>query len=300
MVTLPRGTYAALATPVTDDGTLDRDGLERLVERVVAGGVDGISPCGSTGEGPRLTLQQRLEVTRSVVAASPATVVAGISWNALQDAYAELEALGDIGVHGALVAPPSYFPSTDSELVAAYGSIADRSPVPVVLYNIPMFARSALGDRVVAELMTHPNIVGIKDSSRDLEYLGRVLEARRRAGLDDSFRVFTGTDTLLVASLLAGADGCIAASVNLVPELSRVIVDSVETDLAGALGVQDRLTAVVYACRRGSPPAGWKAALHAVGVCGPGLVPPAIGLGTGEISDVRGRLAELGVGGARP
>lgn len=284
---LPSGALVALATPVTADGTLDEAGLDRLVDRVVAGGVAGIAPVGSTGEGPRLTRSQRLAVTRRVAAqAGGLPVISGVPVVTVQDALEELDQVGRLGARAALVAPPSFFPMTDDEIVRLYTRLADESPVPLVLYNIPAFSHTPLKVDVVARLMHHPNIAGIKDSSRDLEYLQSVLTVARSSG--DDFAVYTGTDTLLVASALAGAHGTIAASVNLVPRLAVRILELMSSDLERALELQRELTAVVSACRKGSPPAGWKAALHLVGVCSPYLVPPASHL-TDAMLDQLGR-----------
>src|SRR5699024_7424986 len=107
---------------------------------------------------------------------------------------------------------------------------------------------------------------GIKDSSRDMEYLQAVVYAT--AGAD--FAVLTGSDTMLLASLQLGAVGTIAASANLVPEIGRAVYDAVRRgDLAAAATAQERLFTIVQACRVGLPPAGWKAALAWAGVCAP-------------------------------
>jgi len=293
---LPSGAMVALATPVGTDGRPDRQGLARLVQHVTAGGVAGISPCGSTGEGARLTSSQRLDVTRQVLQEAPdLPVLPGITVGALPDAHRELAALADLGVKAALVAPPSYFPLTDSELETLYLGLADESPVPLVLYNIPMFTRIPLPVAVVARLAGHGNIVGLKDSSRDLEYFQNLLETVRRSEPDGTFRMYTGTDTMLVASALAGGDGTIAASANLVPRLGARILELVASDLGQAIELQQHLSRIVAACRKGSPPAGWKAALSLTGICSPALVAPASTLPLHLTERLQRDLEELGV-----
>lgn len=293
---LPQGSMVALATPIGADGHPDRQGMARLVQHVTAGGVAGISPCGSTGEGARLTSSQRLDVTRQVLQEAPGLpVLPGITVGALPDAHRELAALADLGVQAALVAPPSYFPLTDRELETLYIRLADESPVPLVLYNIPMFTRIPLPVAVVGRLAGHRNIVGLKDSSRDLEYFQNLLEAVRRTETGGTFRMYTGTDTMLVASALAGGDGTIAASANLVPWLGARILDLVSSDLRQAIELQLQLSRIVAACRKGSPPAGWKAALSLTGICSPSLVAPGTALSPDLTEQLRRDLEELGV-----
>jgi dihydrodipicolinate synthase/N-acetylneuraminate lyase len=290
--TLLRGAVTALATPVTG-ASLDRSALARLVAHCVQGGVVGIACCGSTGEGARLSSSERLEVAGAVVAVVPDSVmvVPGLPVSNLTDALRELEDLAALGVTAALVAPPAYFPPDEAELLTLYGTLADRSPVPLLLYNIPMFT-AALPVRVVAELARHPNVVGTKDSSRDMEYLHAVLGATRT----ESFTVYTGTDTLLVPSVLMGVDGAITASANLVPELvSDVLKATTAGELERAWALQDRLTAVVEACRVGSFPAAWKAALHLRGLCALDMVSPGVALPTSLQHDVEAALRRAGV-----
>ena len=273
--TLPRGACVALATPVHTDGTLDATGLERVVSHVLEGGVRGVCPVGSTGEGPRLTMDERLAVTRRVRELIPSDValVSAVATTAVAAVTEELRRLGDVGVSAALVPAPSYYPLAPGEVVPFYEGLADASPVPVVIYNIPMFTKVAVPVAAVATLAGHPPVVGIKDSSRDMEYLAQVIVATRES---PDFRVYTGTDTLLLASLVSGAHGTVAASANLVPELSVGVCDAVDRgDFDEARRLQERLAAVVHACRKGAAPAGWKAALAERALCGPDCLPPA-------------------------
>ena len=295
VTTLPYGACVALATPVHADGTLDVAGLERLVAHVTRGGVQGVCPVGSTGEGPRLTMDTRLEVTRRVKELLPAGValVPALAATAVVSMTAELQRLGDLEVSAVLVATPSYYPLAPDEVTPYYERLADASPLPLVIYNIPMFTKVAVPVTTVAALARHPRVVGIKDSSRDMEYLTRVIAGTREA---PDFRVYTGTDTLLLASLLSGADGTIAASANLVPELSVQICAAVERgDLDEAAGVQAHLAAIVHACRKGSAPAGWKEALAQLGLCGPDPAPPARALTEPLRRQLADELGALGV-----
>lgn len=283
------GVHVALVTPAREDGTLDAEGLERLVERAVAGGVHGISPVGSTGEGPKMSAAQRAAVVRRVRACTPAglPVIPGVPAVTLDAAVAELGELAEAGASAALVSPPSYYPLSDDDVLHLYRALADRSALPLLLYNIPAFTKVRIAPQVAAALAAHPRVAGLKDSSRDMEYLQQVLQAC--AGAD--FGVFTGTDTLLVPSLLAGARGAIAASANLVPELGVGVYRAFAAgDIPGALALQQTLCTVVAACRRGDFPAGWKAALEVAGVCAAHPVLPGTPLPAAQRADLAARL----------
>lgn len=258
--------FAALATPCLPDGSLDVAGLSRLLQRVVDGGASGISPAGSTGEGAMLSSAERVALTGHVRRLVPSgmPVISGLPVTTLAEARAELGALAEAGASAALVAPPSYYPLSGDAVLRLYTTLAADSPLPIVLYNIPVFTKVRLNPSVVGSLAAHPAIIAIKDSSRDLEYQQQVIMAT--AGQD--FAVLTGTDTLLVASLTMGAAGTIAGSVNLVPELASGICRAFGAgDLAAANELQERLSRIVAVCRSGLFPAGWKAALELAGVC---------------------------------
>jgi 4-hydroxy-tetrahydrodipicolinate synthase len=288
------GVMAALATPLHEDGTLDTDGLARLVKRVADGGADGICPAGSTGEGALLTREQRLELTARVRQLAPPgmPVIPGVPLVAVADGPAELEALAGAGATAALVAPPAYYPMSDDGVLRMYQALASAAPLPLVLYNIPVFTKVPLSPAVVARLAADPAIIGIKDSSRDMEYQQQLIMATAEA----DFSVLTGTDTLLVVSLGLGAAGAIAASVNLVPDLASGIYRAFGgDDMATAVRLQQRLARIVAACRRGYFPAGWKAALESVGVCERSPAPGGTPLSPEEFGQLRSELAKAGV-----
>lgn len=291
------GAMVALATPIDESGDIDEAGLERLVSHVVRAGVDGISPTGSTGEGPRLSNAQRARVAAVVRKQVPAEmpVISGLPLTNLKTAEAELDELAAGGASAALVAPPYYYPATERDLIALYEGLAERSPLPIVLYNIPVFTKVLFPTAAVAKLARHPRIVGMKDSSRDMEYLQHALMATADV---DTFDIVTGTDTLLFPSLLIGAAGTIAASLNLVPEMAVSIHrDITAGKLDEARQTQRRLVEIVDICRVGQPPpAGWKASLQAAGICSSRLVPPASGMDRDDYELLERRLIALGVG----
>lgn len=283
-----RGISVALVTPLDEAGRLDEAGLDRLVDRVVSGGVRAVCPVGSTGEGQRLTLEQRIEVVDAVakrlpsgVPMVPAAVEANVDARA-----AELALLAEHGAAGILVAPPGHYALGDEEVLRLYETLADASSLPLVLYNFPAMTRTRIAPDVVGRLAQHDKIIAIKDSSRDLEYFQEVLYA---TGDFTDFAVLTGSDSMLLASTHLGGQGAIAASANLVPglgvDLHKAVTDERWDD---ARSLQRRLYEVVTACRDAGVPLAWKAALEVVGVCSGQPAMPASRLAP----HVQGRLAE--------
>ena len=289
------GVHVALATPVEESGELDHAGLHRLVDRVVAAGVSVVCSTGSTGEGPRLSRQQRCEVLTAVRdrAGSDVRVVPAPAAQTAAEVLEELREFATLGAAAALVPEPSYFPMSPAEVRRYYQTVADEAPLPLLIYNIPPMTGVSVAPAVVGELARHPNVSGIKDSSRDFEYFQEIVAATADSA---DFSVLTGSDSMLLASLVVGGHGTIAASANVVPELSTGVYASVQAeDWAEARRFQRRLHDVVRACRSGSPPGGWKAALEHVGVCSRRLVAPGAGLDDTEFEGLGKRLAELGV-----
>jgi dihydrodipicolinate synthase/N-acetylneuraminate lyase len=291
-----QGVFAALATPLDEDGQLDRAGLARLVQRIVAGGADGLSPAGSTGEGAHLSPRQRVELTARVRELVPEgmPVITGAPVRDVSEAERYLADLAAAGASAALVSLQAAYPLGAADVARVYHRLADSASLPIVLYNIPVFTRIVISPDLVGELAAHPNVLGIKDSSGDIAYLQEVIYATEAA----QFSVLTGIDKFLVAGLALGAHGTLAASVNLVPELPVGICRAFASgDLHEARALQQRLARVITACGRGTAPAGWKAALALAGVCSDAMVAPASPLGGAERAALAAELAELGIRG---
>jgi dihydrodipicolinate synthase/N-acetylneuraminate lyase len=287
------GMLVALVTPLDAAGEVDVAALDRIVDRALAAGVSGVCPVGSTGEGPRLGPARRLAVVEAVVrrVGGAVPVIPAPAVQTLEEGVAELEAFAEHGATGALVAPPAYYPLADGDVRRFYEQLADRSPLPLLLYNMPALTKIAIAPAVVGVLAQHRRIAGIKDSSRDLEYLTAV---RYAAG--DGFAVLTGSDSMLLASMIVGADGAIAASANLVPEWGCSLYRHIAAgELEAARALQRRVFELVSACRVGFFPAGWKAALELTGVCAGQLAAPATQLDEGALARLRDRLADLGL-----
>lgn len=290
-----RGVLCALVTPMDSRGEVDDGGLERLVEHVVGGGVTGICPVGSTGEGPRLSDQQRHGVVKRVRSLLPAgmPVIPAPSTSVPSRVGADIEALAGLGADAVLLAPPPAYLLRDDDVRAYYAGVASQSALPIIMYNFPALTRVQIAPEVARDLAQHERIAGLKDSSRDLEYTQAVLY--QTASVPD-FAVLTGADTLLLATLVAGGTGAIAGSANCVPRLGTDLYEAATAgDWPRARALQERLFGVVAATRAVGFPSGWKAALAVCGICAGYPAPPALPVGGEELARLRARLAELEV-----
>jgi 4-hydroxy-tetrahydrodipicolinate synthase len=292
------GVIVALLTPVDREGKVDHGALRQLVERLTSRGVAGLSPLGSTGEGYSLGLDQRLAVVDTVAGSVPAgmPVIPGVFAHNHEQAVAEIAAYADHGGTAVLAAPPSYYPLRAAEQEAYFSRLADATALPLVMYNIPAYTKVQIAPAVAAALAAHPRVAGLKDSGRDLGYAAGLLDAVRAAGAAADFSVLTGTDSMLVSYMLAGARGTICASANVVPEVVLAVYEAVRAGkLDEALGLEARLRQVQAALGTGGPPAAVKAAVASSGVGEPWLVPPRLPLTDAQTAELVERLKALDI-----
>jgi len=292
------GVIVALLTPVDREGRVDHGALRQLVERLTSRGVAGVSPLGSTGEGYSLGLDQRLAVVDTVAGSVPAgmPVIPGVFAHNHEQAVAEIVAYADHGGTAVLAAPPCYYPLRAAEQEAYFSRLADATALPLVMYNIPAYTKVQIAPAVAAALAAHPRVAGLKDSGRDFGYAAGLLDAVKAAGAAADFSVLTGTDSMLVSYMLAGARGTICASANVVPEVVLAVYEAVRAGkLDEALRLETRLRQVQAAFGIGAPPAAVKAAVASSGVGEPWLVPPRLPLTGAETAELVERLTALDI-----
>ena len=289
------GVLVALVSPLDHDGAVDEPAVGRLVEHVLAGGVRGLVPLGSTGETASLDEKARRTLLAAVVdaAGGRVPVICGVAQNQLSSVRAEVEAAARLGADAVLVAPPFYYPTDQAGVLAFYRQVAEGAQLPILVYNIPQFTKVVVEPPSVATLAREGAIRGIKDSSRDFEYFEGVCLATRDM---PAFRVFTGSDTMLLASLAVGGAGTICGAANIAPDwVVRIYEDFTRGDVGAARASQDRLYELVMAVRAGVFPLAIKAALHMRGISEPWSAPPVRKLNEHLESRLRGQLTGLGL-----
>src|SRR5260370_38830269 len=288
------GVLRALVSPLHRDGSADEAGIKRLVEHVISGGVHGLLALGSTGEGAALGERIRWQVLKNVIEAGAGRVpvICGVAQPHLDAARGEVAAASRLGADAALVAPPFYYPTDQASVRAFYRRLAADSKIPVLLYNIPQFTKVVAEPATVAELATEGAIAGIKDSSRALEYFEDVRLATRSL---EHCRMFTGSDTMLLASLAMGGAGTICGAANVAPSWVVRIYDNFRRgDWKSARTDQEALIELVTALRAGAFPASIKAAPQLQAICEPSPAPPTAALDDGATARLRESLDRRG------
>jgi dihydrodipicolinate synthase/N-acetylneuraminate lyase len=294
------GVFPAIATPLNEGFAIDEMALRRVVRHLIDGGVSGIWVLGSGGEFASLTDQQRRQVVQTVAreAAGNVTVVAGISDTCVSRLAEHLAAAQEAGADAVFVTTPFYYHLAPADVTRFYLHVAERAPLPVVLYNNPSNAKGRCDVAMVKALADHPRIAGLKDSSCDLAFFQDLIDA---VGGRADFRVFQGHDPLMVSSALLGADGCVVASALVAPRLVSDLFAAARAgnlDAVRRLNRRCRLLDAVYTIdgpTDASFLAGQKAALEALGLCSRRVAPPFQSASPEQVQAVRQILARAEV-----
>src|SRR4051795_843789 len=216
------GVFPYLVSPVDPAGQIRTDTLGRLCDDLIAAGVHGLTPLGSTGEFAYLNAAQRTAVVETTIAAAKrrVPVVAGVVSTSTADAVAQAKAYQKLGADGILAILEAYFPLQDPPVESYFRAIADAVDIPVVIYTNPQFQRSDLSLEVIARLAAHPRIVAIKDASTNT---GRLLSILNRCG--EAIDVFSASAHIPAAVMLIGGVGWMAGPACIIPRQSVALYD---------------------------------------------------------------------------
>ena len=208
------GTLTALVTPFRDGG-VDEDALRSLVDTQIDAGIDGLVPCGSTGESATLSHEEHRRVIEIVLEAANGRipVVAGTGSNNTQEAIELTRHAQEAGATGALLISPYYNKPTQEGIIAHYEAVANETRFPLILYNIPGRTASNILPATVGRIAENPYVVGIKEASGDLEQMSQVIDC-----CPEDFRVLSGDDALTLPLLAIGGHGAISTTSNVAPE----------------------------------------------------------------------------------
>jgi len=217
-----KGTGVALVTPFLEDQQVDFPSLERLINHVIAGGVDYLVALGTTGESATLTSSEKAKVLKACVEYNKGRVplMLGLGGNATQKLIDEIEQTDFYGVAGILSVSPYYNKPTQEGIIAHYRALADASPVPLVLYNIPGRTMSNMTAATTLALSHHPNIVGIKEASGNLEQCMQIA-----ASMPKDFLLLSGDDLLTKPIQSIGGTGVISVLANALPATFKTLTE---------------------------------------------------------------------------
>ncbi|MDH4182545.1 MAG: dihydrodipicolinate synthase family protein [Betaproteobacteria bacterium] len=287
-----RGVFPYLVSPIGDDGRVDEPVLTRLVNDLIAAGVHGLTPLGSTGEFAYLDREQRRRVVEVVVQATRGRVpvVAGVAATTIKDAVEQVRACERLGADGILAVLEAYFPINDDGVVSYFSAIANATALPVVLYTNPQFQRSDLTLPAIERLARIDNIRYLKDASSDT---GRLLSIINAVG--DDMRIFSASAHIPACVMLIGGVGWMAGPACVVPRQSvRLYELCRDGDWQQAMALQRGLWRMNRAFAKYNLAACIKGALELQGYAVGAPMPPQAPLSEAGRAEIRQLLADLG------
>lgn len=265
-----RGAFTALVTPFTADGTLDEAAFRRLVRWQILAGIDGLVPCGTTGESPTLSTSERerliaatVEVTRERASRDRVRVVAGTGTNDTAATVAATRRAATLGADAALVVAPYYNRPDSRMLDAHFRAVADDGDLPIVVYNVPSRTGANVDADTFLRLAEHPRVVAVKEASGNLDQIARICRDRPR-----DVAVFAGDDAWTLPILAMGGDGVVSVASNEIPgELVALCAAARAGDWDAARRIHERWLPLFQGNFRGGPnPVPAKAALVLMGL----------------------------------
>lgn len=258
------GIISAMITPFDDQERLNYQATKALVDQLIAAGVTGVFILGTNGEAHVLSSEEKIEFTKSVVrfVDKRVSVIAGIGMNSTQETIDLGLQMSKLGVDAFSIVPPSFVRLSQEELICHYSEIADALPVPVLIYNMPKLTGNNIETETVSELSRHPNIVGIKDSSGSIENIESYINTTQ-----GGFSVFSGSDSLILKTLMLGGSGAVAATTNLIaPIIVEIYKSFLDNNLHMAKQYQDSIELLRNTLKAGSIPSIIKACVSENGI----------------------------------
>lgn len=295
-----RGAFTALVTPFTPDGELDETAFRQLVDRQIEARIDGLVPCGTTGESPTLSAEERdrlvdltVEAVRTRGAGRRMTVIAGTGTNDTRATIAATRRAAILGADAALVVAPYYNRPDQRMLEAHYRAVADEGDLPVVVYNVPGRTGTNVEAGTLMRLAEHPRIVAVKEASANLEQIMTILRDR-----PDGFSVLSGDDSWTLTFLAHGGDGIISVASNEIPgPMAALCRAARDGDWDEARRLHEHYLALMRVNFITVNPVPVKAALAAMGLIGNYVRGPLLPASEAHQAQVEAVLREAGVAG---
>jgi len=290
-----KGCFPPIPTPFDARGRVDHDHLALNLEKWQKTPLAGFAVLGSNGEAVLLKEDEKLDTWKTAGAAisKEHLFIAGTGCESTMETLELTEKAAHLGANAAMVVTPHYYKSRMNHraLVSHYTMIADHSPIPIILYNVPAFTGIDLSVETIAELAHHPNIIGLKESSGNLPKIGQLVDIKGA-----KFQVLAGSGSFLLPALAVGAVGGVMALASVAPHALAEIMKSFDKgDLRKAREIQLRLIPAngAVTARFGVP--GLKAALDLIGMYGGPVRPPLLPLEEKQKNELEGILREAGI-----
>lgn len=290
-----KGIFTPVVTPFVDD-KISFEYLKANLKKLGQTELAGIVVLGTNGEFPYLTYQEKVKLIETTRIELPKTkmVIAGTGCESTEETIELTKEAAKVGADAALVITPGYFKGSMNEavLIKHFLTVAENSPIPVLLYNMPANTGINMSSKMVIKLSEHENIIGAKDSSGNIVQIAEVL-----AGVPKDFSVFAGSGSFLLASLMLGAAGGTLAVANVIPEVCVKIQKLYEQgDLEAAKAEQFRILPVNAAVTARYGVGGLKAAMDMVGYHGGTPRRPMLPLSDPDaLADIRSILQKANI-----
>lgn len=293
-----KGIIPPVITPLQSQNELDIEGLERLLEHILSGSVHGLFILGTTGEGPSLSYDLRYELTERVCSQvdERVPVLVGITDTSFTESNQLSKKAADVGADIVVAAPPYYYSTSQTELIGYFQALADESPLPLFLYNMPSHTKVHLEPETVRILAEHPNIIGFKDSSGDLLYFQNTVSLFQDY---PEFSLLVGPEEMLMQTMLTGGHGGVNGGANMFPKLYVAMYEAtIEKDFERMYSLQKKILQISSSLYTlGISPAkylqGLKCALSLMGICNDTLALPYRSFGEKERKAVEKSLINL-------
>lgn len=274
-----RGIVPPMITPLLDTDTLDTQGVDKLVEHLIAGGVSGIFILGTTGEAQHLSLNVKTELIKRTCAAvkGRVPVLVGITDTSVYESIKLANLAAEHKATALVAAPPYYFALGQPELIEYYELLADKSPLPLYLYNMPSHTKTMIEPDTVLALSKHKNIIGLKDSSANGVYFCKLLTMFKDS---PDFGLFVGPEEMMASVVLMGAHGGVSGGANVYPEIFVEVYNAAANkDVDKTIALQNKMMCVskeLYSIGKfgSSYIKGIKTALMLKGICSDFLAQP--------------------------
>jgi 4-hydroxy-tetrahydrodipicolinate synthase len=283
------GSLVPIITPFRQ-GKVDRDGLERVIEHVLAGGSDGIIPCGTTGESATLSHEEHEEVVRWTIeiVRRRVPVIAGTGSNSTAEAIRLTQGAEKAGAQGALLISPYYNKPTQEGIFQHYKSVAEATRLPLIIYNIPGRTGSKIDPATLARLSRVPRVIGVKEATGSVETSIDIV-----AQAADGFAVYCGEDAINFPVLAVGGAGLISAVANVAPKpLAEMARAAREKRWEDARRVHFELLALVRILFVETNPIPVKTACALMGLCSPDMRLPLTPMSEGNLARLKQVLTD--------
>jgi 4-hydroxy-tetrahydrodipicolinate synthase len=294
------GIIPPMVTPLEDWDKLDYQGIEKLINHILKGGVHGLFVLGTTGEAPSLSHQLRKEVIKRTLdqVGTKVPVLVGITDTSFIETINIAEFAAEAGASAVVLAPPYYFPAGQFELIEYIEHLEQRLPLPLFLYNMPTHTKMIFEPETVKKASELPGVIGLKDSSGNMVYFHQLQQLFKD---QDDFKLFVGPEELLGETLVLGGHGGVCGGANLIPEL---YVSMYETSKSGDLKKMSELherimqvSSSIYSVGKykSSYLKGLKCALSIMDLCNDFMAEPFHKFRETERGIIRQHLIELGL-----